>query len=243
MTRVTEPLVDVTGARRRRARARLLRRVRIAGVLVALVALVGGAAWLMGWSSVFSADEVATEGLVVLTHDEVVAAAQVPLGQPLARIETDEIAERVRELPPVADVRVGVRFPHTVTVAVTEREPVIALEIGRNYVSVDAEGVPFHSGTERPDGVLLARGSAINDTELLAGLATVAASLPPPVRDLVDVIGADTLDSITLTLTDGRRIVWGGPEDSELKGRVVQPLLGVSGRVLDVSAPSHPTSR
>lgn len=242
MTKLAEPLVDVTGARRRRARARLKRRLTVAGIVLGFLALVGGGAWLMGWSSVFSTDEVVTEGLVVLTHDDVVAAAQVPLGGPLARVELDAIAERVRELPPVADVAVSARYPHTVAIEVTERTPAVALQIGRNYVSVDASGRAFHSSQEAPDGVLVARGN-VSDETLLAAFAHVAAALPADVRHQAQSIGGETQDSITISLTDGRRVVWGGPEASELKAQVIAPLLSVKATVYDVSAPSHPTTR
>ncbi|MDN5569727.1 MAG: FtsQ-type POTRA domain-containing protein [Propionibacteriaceae bacterium] len=246
MTRLAEsrpePLVDVTGARRRRARARLRRRLTVAGIVLGFVALVGGGAWLMGWSSVFSTDEVVTEGLVVLTHDDVVAAAQVPVGGPLARVDTDAIAERVRAMPPVADVAVSARYPHTVRIAVTERTPVIALEIGRNFVFVDDTGTAFHSSRTAPEGVLLARGS-VGDETLLAAYSHVAAALPEQVRAEASAISGDTLDSIAISLRDGRRIVWGGPENSELKAQVIVPLLAMQARVYDVSAPSHPTTR
>ena len=61
-TRVTEPLVDVTGARKRRAQARLRRRKTVVGVLLGVLVLFGGGAWLMGYSSVFSVDKVTISG-------------------------------------------------------------------------------------------------------------------------------------------------------------------------------------
>ena len=39
---MTEPLVDVTGARRRRARARLRRRLVVAGIVAGVLAVIGG---------------------------------------------------------------------------------------------------------------------------------------------------------------------------------------------------------
>lgn len=236
-----EPLVDVTGVRRRRARARLRRRLTVAGVVLGVLALFGGGAWLMGYSTVFSADEVTTSGLVVLTHDEVVAAAAVPLGGPLARVDTAAAADNVATLPAVASVRVSQRFPHTVAIEVTERKPVLVLVAGRTVTWLDETGFAFHTGTERPEGVLLAKGSG--DQELLAEYAAVVRALPDEVRAQTSAIAGGTRDSIRLELSDGRTVVWGSSEDSQLKAEVLMPLLGVKARVYDVSAPTNPTTR
>lgn len=241
-SRVREPLVDVTGARKRRAQARLRLRMTVAGVLLGVLALFGGGAWLMGYSTVFSADEITTSGLTTLTHDEVVATAAVPLGGPLARVDTGEVADRVATLPAVASVTVSQRFPHTVAVDVTERTPLLVVAKGSEFTWVDEHGVAFHTGTDRPDGVLEAKGGSGNE-ELLTAYAAVAQALPPGVREQVAAIKGYTLDSITLELTDGRTVVWGSPEASELKGEVLGPLLSVKARVYDVSAPTNPTTR
>ena len=241
-TRVTEPLVDVTGARKRRAQARLRRRKTVVGVLLGVLVLFGGGAWLMGYSSVFSVDKVTISGLATLTYDEVVATAALPLGGPLARVDTGEVASRVATLPAVASVTVTQQFPHTVAIVITERTPLLVLVRGSQVTWVDEHGVSFHTGKDRPDGVLQAKEGS-GDQELLSAYAAVARTLPAVVREQTSAIKGSTLDSIALELTDGRTVVWGSPEDSELKGQVLVPLLSVKARVYDVSAPTNPTTR
>lgn len=239
---MTEPLIDVTGARRRRARAKLRRRMIVVGIVAAVLGLIGGAGWLVGWSSVFAIEEVTATGLVTLDEATVVQTAAIPLGEPLARLDARGAADRVRELQAVADVTVVPRFPHGVTVEVTERTPVLVVAAGQVYFWVDAAGVVFHEGSEPPPGVLTARG-VLSDRELMSALGVVAGKLPAGLRDQVVSISGSTLDSIELELTERRRVVWGGADESELKADVLTALLAVKAKVYDVSAPSHPTTR
>ncbi|NLE18761.1 MAG: peptidase S33, partial [Propioniciclava sp.] len=81
---MTEPLVDVTGARRRRARARLRRRLVVAGIVAGVLAVIGGVAWVVLGSPWLAVREVRVEGATLVPVDQVVAAAAVPLGTPLA---------------------------------------------------------------------------------------------------------------------------------------------------------------
>ncbi len=239
---MTEPLIDVTGARRRRARAKLRRRMTVVGVVVAVLGLVGGAGWLVGWSSVFAIEEVTATGLVTLDEATVLQTAAIPLGEPLARLDAAGAAERVRELPAVADVKVIPRFPHGVTVEVTERTPVLVVVAGRRYSWVDATGVVFFEGSEPPAGVMTARG-VLSDHELMSALGVVAGKIPAGLREQVLSISGRTLDSIELELTERRRVVWGSADESELKADVLTALLSVPAKVYDVSAPNHPTTR
>jgi cell division protein FtsQ len=48
---------------------------------------------------------------------------------------------------------------------------------------------------------------------------------------------------VTLTLRDGRTVLWGGADESAAKARVLTALLGRSGTVYDVSTPSVVTVR
>lgn len=240
---MTEPLVDVTGARRRRARARLRRRLTVAAVLLAVVALVGGAVWLVLGSPYFVARQVAVRGTALVTVQQVEEAAAVPLGTPLATVDAGAVSRRVTQaLPAVAQARVSQSWPSTVTIDVVERTPVVAVDLDGTFLLVAADGVGFHTAPHAPEHVMVAKGN-VGDDGVLIALAKVAAALPASVRDQASGISAETPDSVVLALADGRKVVWGSAEETELKARVLQPLLGVKAREYDVSSPSHPTTR
>lgn len=239
---MTPPLVDVTGRRRRRARERLRRRVRVAAVLAGVLALVGGAAWLVAASPVFVVAAVAVEGAELTPVDDVRAAAAVPEGVPLAQVDAAAVATRVARLPAVARVEVRRTWPRTITVAVTERQVRLVRRIGSGYQWLDASGRGFHASAKPPKGAVRAEVPG-DDAGLLAAVATVADSLPDALRERTRVVRARTVDSISLRLHDGGEVVWGSAEQSGLKAEVVVPLLALDARVYDVSAPTHPTTR
>ena len=239
---MSEPLIDVTGVRRRRARARLLRRLKIVGAIVAVLAVVGAGVWVVYGSAWLTTQEVTVTGADLTGTDAVLEAAAVPLGGPLASVDTNGVVTPVTELAAVADVRVSREWPNTLAIAVTEEQPALALEVASVYVWVSAEGRVFHQTSERPEGILIARGE-VTDEVTLAALARVAADLPQPVREQASYLRAGTTDSVTVMFADGRRILWGSPEDGALKASVIVPLLGVKASEYDVSAPTHPTTR
>lgn len=240
---VPEPLVDVTGARRRREQARLRRRLTLAGVVVAVLGLIGGGAWVVYGSPWLVATDVRVEGTTLLDADEVRAGAAVPLGEPLALVDTQAIEHRLIETQPaIESVSVGRDWPDAVRINVTERSPVLTLEVPGGWVWVAGDGTAFHRSDEQPEGVLTAHGS-LDAEGVVQALAVVASTLPAEVRGQARDLRASSVDSVIITLADDRRIVWGSAEESELKGEVIVPLLQVTAREYDVSAPTHPTTR
>lgn len=221
--------------RRRRSRGRRVRRT-IVVVLVALVVVAG--VWVVGFSSVLGLSQVRVDGTSLVSADDVIAAAAVPSGTPLIRINPGDVASRVTTaLPEVAAATVSRHLPGTLVIHVTERSAVFQVLDGGVYHWISADGTDFHSSPDaQPVPAVLA---SLSDQQLLADVATVVASLPadlPPVAS----IAAGTRDSITLSLGDGRQVVWGSADQSALKAQVIMPLLNVPGKVYDVSAPSNP---
>lgn len=240
---MTEPLVDVTGRRRARARLARRRRLKWAAIGIGVALVLGGLAWLIWGSPWLLAKDVEVRGNELVSVEQVTDAAQTPLGTPLAAVDTGAIERRVTDaLPAAAAVKASRAWPGTVVIEITERRAAAAVPLGREYLWVAADGVVFHRSSAPPEGVLVAEG-AITDEGTIAALAKVAATLPPQVRERAKAISAGSRDSITIPLTDGRRVIWGSAEDSELKAQVVVPLLKVKAREYDVSAPTHPTTR
>lgn len=241
-TRPRSNVRDALGPLSRRRRELRRRRIRIVLALVLVAALLIGGGWLVGWSSVLAARTVKVVGVERLSQDEVVQAAQVPLGQPLARVDVDAIARRVAALRPVATVHVGRGWPQTVTIQVTERTAVFALTSGGAGQVVDASGIVFApSGPHDKDLITAQTGST--DVQLLADVAVVIKALPPALKARTQSIRADTRDTIKVNLTKGDTVEWGSADESSLKGEVALALLKHKGSVYNVTVPAHPTIR
>jgi len=144
-------------------------------------------------------------------------------------------------LPEVGSVIVTRHWPGTLTIRVTERSIVFQVVDAGGYGWVSADGTVFHVSPD-PQPVPTAT-TGVEGQKMLAAIATVVVALPTDLVSHVASVFAPTADSITLQLDDGRQIMWGSAERSDLKAQVVVPLLTVPGTVYDVSAPSNPAVR
>ena len=242
---MSEPVSPGTFARtliERRAAARRRRWI--------VLGSVGGAAFLVitltivsFFTPAFATKRVQISGVALLTEQEVVDAARVPMEIPLPRQDRGAIGARVRELAPVEDVSVGFDWPNTVEVVVSERSLSYQRQRSRSeYDWVDTTGTIFHTTATPEPGAIVAT-TAEDEQRLLADVATVVESLPDEVRGDVESVSAKAVDQINVRLTGKRTVVWGSAEESDLKAQVLTPLLAVEARTYDVSAPQLPTTR
>ena len=235
------PATDLKAARRRARRRTWLRRV---GVAAGVAALVGAATWVVGYSDLLVLDQVEVTGVDEPLSETVGQAAQAPLGEPLARVDTGEVADRVSAVPDVAAVVVGRSWPDTLTLQVTPRVPLAVVAVDDTWRYVDDEGVLFGEAPADPDQLPAVVAPAGDDgVEQRAAAVAVAGSLPETVRAEVERIEATSPVEVRLVLRDGRRVVWGSEAESDRKAEVLVALLPTPATDYDVSVPDRPTLR
>jgi cell division protein FtsQ len=206
----------------------------VTAVLVPLAAL----AWLLLLSPVLAVDRVQVVGNARLTPEQVVEAAAVAQGTPLARVDVGAAADRVRELAPADTVRVRRVWPATLQVTLTERTPVAGVPGPDGVLLLDVEGVGFATERELPPGVpqVEVAEPGTDDPTTRAALA-VLLGLPPELAGQVAVVRASTPSDVSFSLADGRTVAWGAPADATAKTAALQALLRMPGEFYDVSAP------
>jgi cell division protein FtsQ len=221
-----------------RARRRRIRAAAPWGMGVAVVLVFGGLVWLATQTSVMGVDLIRVTGVSILDPEEVRAAAEVPAGTPLARVDTRIVAQRISALPPVASVDVGRSWPDTLTIAVVERTPVAVVPQDRQFGLVDRSGVVYLTVAGRPAGlpVIQVADPGPDNPETKAALR-VLGDLTPELRDQLEKVVVEAPARIRLELARGRTVVWGDAEQGELKARVATALLARKGTQIDVSAP------
>ncbi|MEU4357567.1 FtsQ-type POTRA domain-containing protein [Streptomyces virginiae] len=230
-----------------------MRRVPALASLAAAVLLVAGGSWVLYGSSWLRVEKVTATGTDVLTPEQVISAAAVPVGAPLVGIDTDEIESRVRgRLPRIDSVDAVRAWPHGIGLKVTERKPVLLIKKDANFVEVDASGVRFDTVPKAPAGVpvleLNAGGSPsarrFDEERLLHEAVLVAGSLPAPIAGQTVQVKVGSYDSIVLELTGGRSVRWGSGEQSDAKGRALTALLKAAPKAahFDVSVPTAPAA-
>ena len=209
------------------------------------MALVGAGVWALYFSSWLTVDDVTVEGTTTLSTQEVLAAADVALGEPLVRVDTSSVAERVGALGPVGTVELRRAWPDTLVITVAEREPVLVVVSSADGLGLyDPSGVEFSNPPAAPSGVPVLRTVDNEPTPaVLDAVISVVGDLPAGLRDRLAEVVAPTPDSIQLHLSDGIVVEWGSATDNVRKVEVLAELMKQPGRVYIVSAPGVPAIR
>jgi cell division protein FtsQ len=229
----------------RRAAAVRRRPRALVAVAAGVVVVLALAVWLVGFSSVLAVRAVTVTGLADPGEQQaVVAAAQVPVGVPLARVDTGGAVERVAQIPTIASVSVSRSWPSTVVVSVQRKIAVLAVKNPQGQLQVvDATGVPFETVTALPPGVAQVNAATdAPDPEGIKAAISVLQLLPAEQRAQVSGVTVTSADLVTFQLGTVN-VVWGGVADGPKKLAVLQALLSTKPGVVDVSAPDTPITR
>ena len=222
--------VDFTDrSQRRRRRLRML--LATVGLL-----LVAGAVWAVFFSSLLAASSVRVVGVDGVAADQVAATAAVPLGVPLARIDTAQSQAAVVALPWVESVEVRRGWPDEVVIAVVARQPIAVL--AKSGTAVDASGVAFEPLGTLPASLPTVTASGVGIQTAMG----VLASPPPDLAGRVVSLAGTTRDDVTMTLRSGALVRWGSVDQAEFKAEVLRALLRQKRLVYDVSAPELATT-
>ncbi|MCX2713926.1 cell division protein FtsQ/DivIB [Mycolicibacterium sp. J2] len=220
---------------------RVIRGLKLLMWTALLSVVVVGLGLVLYFTPVMSVRETVITGLSVLTEDEVGAAAAVPAGTPLLQVDTDAVAERVATLRRVASARVQREYPSTLRITVVERVPLVVKDFPDGPHLYDKDGVDFFTGPPPPGLAYLDTDTPGPKDPATKAALQVLTSLPPEVAGQVSRIAAPSVAAITLTLIDGRTVVWGTNDRTEEKALKLAALLTQPGHTYDVSSPDLPT--
>jgi len=225
-----------------RSRGRSRRRWRVALVALALAAIVGGAAWALLGSRLLAVRSVVVTGTRLVPQSEVLAVAGIVPGTPLIRVNTAQVAARVETIRLVQSARVTRSWPDRVVIAVRERTPALALPApGGGFDLVDPDGVIVQWAARQPHGLPVYLTTAVisslrGDPDVGAA-AAVLGELTARLRASVISVTAPSPDQVTLRLTHGVTVLWGGTDDAQQKAEALGVLMRTHASYYDVSAP------
>jgi cell division protein FtsQ len=208
------------------------------------IAIVAGVAWALLESRFFVVRAVQVTGTHLVTPAQVRGAAAIPDGLPLIRVNDAAVAHRVEQLHQVQSARVSRRWPDQVVISVTERVPALAVPDSQGYDLIDKYGVVVESVSQQPlDTPILdlpagsTQPTALRGNQAVYAAAVVVRELPRYLaRELVSV-RAPSPDEVTLRLSGGVSIVWGGTDRAAEKAKELAVLMRTHARSYDVSAP------
>lgn len=212
------------------------RRILRAVAIVLTVLAVGVGVWLVWFSSVFAVTAVRVVGVTGKQEASVFAAAAIPTGVPLARIDADGAQTAVLAVPWVASAEIRRGWPNEVVIAVSPRTPIAVDAASRR--GVDATGAVFDTAEPMPRTMPTVKASGIG----LATAMTVLSGLPADLAGRVESLSATTRDDVDLVLRNSATVHWGSAEQAEFKATVLRALLKRKKDVYDVTAPELPTT-
>jgi cell division septal protein FtsQ len=111
-----------------------------AGAVLAML-LSAFAVYGVGASPVFEFGELRIEGATYTDPLAVQRSVEPARGENLFRLSTAPLVAELRDIPTVADARIGIALPGTLVVTLDEREPVLVWKVGSQRYLVDRDGL------------------------------------------------------------------------------------------------------
>jgi cell division protein FtsQ len=225
------------GARRGRSR------YRAAFFALAAAALIAAAVWVLYGSRLLVVRSIEVTGTHLVPKSEVLAAAGIPDGLPLMRVNTGAVASRVDRITRVQSAQVTKSWPDGVVITIRERTPALAVPVAGGFDLVDPSGVVVQQVTKQPRRLpqFVPTGSLPGNAGVRAA-ASVVRELPRALAGRVTSVTVPTPDAVTLHLSGGVTVDWGGPGLAAQKARVLAILMHTHARSYDVSAPGSATT-
>ncbi|NRG42874.1 FtsQ-type POTRA domain-containing protein [Rathayibacter sp. VKM Ac-2835] len=222
----------------RRARRRRTIALVTAGSLVLLALVVAVAAY----SPLMAVKTIEITGTQRVSAQDIQNSLSDQVGVPLTLVDRAAVGRVLGSYPLVRSYSVQTRPPSTLIVSVVERTPVGVIADGAEFDLVDPAGVVIETAPAAQEGYPLlstptgsASGAAFRTT------ARVLLTLPESLEGQVASAAATTGDDVSLTLTDGAVVFWGGSDDSALKAVVLEKLMAATDPATvasyDVSSP------
>ena len=183
-------------------RSRALLALAVTGALA-----IGYFGWLRD-SSLVAVREVKVAGVTSTDRERIVAAVtDAARGMTTFHVDSDRLQEAARSFPTVASVQADPRFPHAMTIHVTERRAALIAVDGQRQVPVAADGSVLP--TLRVEGEALPRLSVaeLPTTGRLSGEALDEAiaigAAPAPLRPLIEDASVSPDYGVVLTMRGG----------------------------------------
>ncbi|WP_332461050.1 MULTISPECIES: cell division protein FtsQ/DivIB [Bifidobacterium] len=223
------------------------------GVVLLVMALIAGLAWLLFLSPVFrlQADKVSVSGGNAWVSNDRVASIVAHQGdRSLLLISTNGVEEEISGMAGVTDAEVRKSFPHGLEVTFDAQEPTAVFKDAQDKLTaVDRQGRVLNTVSKPVHGVPVIQVATVKraqQDQAVRQTLRILSTMPEAMRHSVTKVTAETQDSITTELDQGKHvIIWGDGSDLKLKQAVVDKIINDPSKIgdkhqLDVSAPLRP---
>lgn len=213
--------------------------------LVALILLVLATIF----TPILSVENIRVTGVSKVSQKAIEKAVESQIGVPLPLVSNDAVAKSLSKFSMIESFSIVRELPHTLHVAISERQPIAVVDIkGVSYL-YDPAGVRLGEASYKDKYPRVYSGGEPKDSDSFALAIDVLLALPASLLPRVSQIDAKSKDDVTMQLRGnaGQRIVWGDASQSALKSKVLAALIQnqkPTDRVtFDVSSPTAPVVR
>ena len=223
------------------------------GVVILVMALITGLAWLLFLSPVFrlQTDQINVSGGNAWVSDDRVASIVAHQGdRSLLLISANGVEQEISGMAGVTDAKVRKCFPHGLEVTFDAQEPTAVFkDAQRKLTAVDRQGRVLNTVSKPVEGVPVIQVATVKraqQDQAVKQTLRILSTMPEAMRHSVTKVTAKTQDSITTELDQGKHvIIWGDGSDLKLKQAVVDKIINDPSKIgdkhqLDVSAPLRP---
>lgn len=224
------------------------------------VVVIGGLIAAVIFTPIFAVKNITVDGTKLASESTILKKLDPLMQVPLPQISTGEVHSLISDVPQVRDVSIEASPPSTLVVHIEERVPVAVLKDGNDFKLIDQEGTRLATVKDRADAPypLIDGDQEDLGEDLFRATTAVLSALPSDILRKLEHASAESVDSVELTLDNGKRVLWGNAERSKLKAKVLGILLEQTKakpapgeqlepqppiEVYDVSAPTRPVTR
>lgn len=196
-----------------------------------------------------SVEKIKLTGLNKVPQKAVMAAVKANLGKPLPLVNQQEIADQLSKFKLIESISIISELPHTLHIAIAERQPIAIVDVAGASVLYDAAAVNLGAATYKDKYPRVLINDDPKNSKAFGLAIDVLLALPYELLNRVAVIDAKTKDDVRLQLRgySAQLIIWGDSSQGTLKSKVLAALIAnqkQSDRVTyDVSSPSAPVVR
>jgi cell division protein FtsQ len=228
-----------------RSRRRKIVALIISGSFGLLIALILATMF----TPLLAVEKLEVVGTHRIDNKTVLKALSGQIGVPLPMVNPGDITKSLEPFALVDSFSVVSLPPHTLRIAITERQPICIVTVaGVNYL-YDPAGVRIAQATAADNYPQInITGDPKGSVEYTAAI-DVLLSLPADLLGQIATVDAKSKDDVSMRLRGyaGQRIVWGDGSQSVLKSKVLAALIKNQKKsdyvTFDVSSPTAPVVR
>ncbi len=228
-------------------RAKGRRRLRVVLLIASLILLaIGGV--VITKSSLLDVDEIVIKGADTELETIIRNQTNSIISKPLLEVNSSSAVERIEKIPKVKTVKISKSFNGTLTIHVTTRMPVIAMNDQDSWILLDDEGRALKRMLELPHGYLVIAGVAdvpnVGEWVLEQVLPVIDLALNLPAILAADISTIEIGDMVELLLYGEGKVLFGDTKNIDAKVLAAATILSQADLDnlvhIDVRAPKNP---